>query len=61
VHLTEPLGDMTVIDVEASGTVLKVALPEEQALAYAVGDELALQLSLADAHLFRGDSGTAFG
>jgi hypothetical protein len=52
---------MTVIDVEASGTVLKVALPEEQALAYAVGDELALQLSLADAHLFRGDSGTAFG
>ncbi len=60
VHLTEPLGDMTVIDVEASGTVLKVALPEEQALAYAVGDELALRLSLADAHLFRHDSGAAF-
>jgi multiple sugar transport system ATP-binding protein len=59
VHLTEPLGDMTVIDVEAEGTLLKMALPEEQALAYAVGDELALRLSLADAHLFRRDSGAA--
>jgi multiple sugar transport system ATP-binding protein len=59
VHLTEPLGDMTVIDVEAGGTVLKMALPEEQALAYDVGDELALRLSLADAHLFQRDSGTA--
>jgi multiple sugar transport system ATP-binding protein len=59
VHLTEPLGDITVIDIEAEGTVLKVALPEEQALAYGVGDELALRLSLADAHLFSSDSGTA--
>src|ERR687891_154831 len=57
VHLTEPLGDMTVIDVDAAGTVLKVALPEERALAYEVGDELALRLSLADAHLFYQDSG----
>jgi multiple sugar transport system ATP-binding protein len=59
VHLTEPLGDMTVIDALAADTVIKVALPEEQALAYAVGDELALQLSLADAHLFHRDSGQA--
>jgi multiple sugar transport system ATP-binding protein len=59
VHLTEPLGDMTVIDVEAAGTVLKVALPEERALGYHVGDELGLRLSLADAHLFHRDSGAA--
>jgi multiple sugar transport system ATP-binding protein len=59
VHLTEPLGDMTVIDVEAAGTVLKIALPEEQALAYGVGDELALRWSLADTHLFHRDSGAA--
>jgi multiple sugar transport system ATP-binding protein len=59
VHLTEPLGDMTVIDVEAEGTVLKVAMPEERALAYRVGDELALRLSLADTHLFYQDSGAA--
>jgi multiple sugar transport system ATP-binding protein len=59
VHLTEPLGDMTVIDVEAAGTVLKVALPEERALGYEVGDELALRLSLSDAHLFYRESGAA--
>ena len=59
VHLTEPLGDMTVLDVEAEGTVLKMALPEEQALAYGVGDELALCLSLADAHVFDRASGAA--
>jgi multiple sugar transport system ATP-binding protein len=59
VHLTEPLGDITVIDVEAAGTVLKMALPEERALAYGVGDELALRLSLADAHLFHRDTGNA--
>jgi multiple sugar transport system ATP-binding protein len=57
VHLTEPLGDITVVDVEANGTVLKIALPEEEALAYRVGDELALRLSPADAHLFHRDSG----
>ena len=34
VHLTEPLGDVTVIDLEAGGAVLKMALPEEEALAY---------------------------
>src|SRR5918996_1242191 len=49
VHLTEPLGDITVIDIEAGGTVLKMALPEEEALGYQVGDELAVQLSPADA------------
>jgi multiple sugar transport system ATP-binding protein len=59
VHLTEPLGDITVIDVEAHGTILKIALPEEEALAYQVGDELALQLSPGDAHLFHRDSGAA--
>ena len=59
VPLTEPLGDMTVIDVEAGGTLLKMALPEERALAYAVGDELALRLTLADTHLFHRDSGAA--
>src|ERR671918_1099137 len=52
VHLTEPLGDVTVLDVEAGGSMLKMALPEEEALAYAPGKELAIELSLADAHLF---------
>ncbi len=59
VHLTEPLGDVTVLDIEAGGAVLKMALPEEQALAYGPGHELAIELSLADAHLFHGETGRA--
>jgi multiple sugar transport system ATP-binding protein len=59
VHLTEPLGDVTVLDLEAGGAVLKMALPEEQALAYPPGKELAVELSLGDAHLFQRETGRA--
>jgi ABC-type sugar transport system ATPase subunit len=59
VHLTEPLGDVTVIDVDAGGTVLKMALPEEEALSYNHGTAFAVELSLGDAHLFHRASGVA--
>ncbi|MCC2665771.1 MAG: transporter ATP-binding protein [Geminicoccaceae bacterium] len=59
VHLTEPLGDVTVIDLDAGGAVLKMALPEEEALAYRHGNRLAVELSLADAHLFDRRTGAA--
>lgn len=59
VHLTEPLGDVTVLDLEAGGAMLKMALPEEEALAYAPGKELSVELSLADAHLFHRETGAA--
>jgi multiple sugar transport system ATP-binding protein len=61
VHLTEPLGDVTVLDIEAAGAVLKMALPEEEALAYAPGTALTIELSLADAHLFDRETGHALG
>ena len=50
VHLTEPLGDVTILDVEAGGTVMKMALPEEEALAYPAGAELAVAFA-AGRHL----------
>ena len=59
VHLTEPLGDVTVLDLEAGGALLKMALPEEEALAFPPGRALTVELSLADAHLFHGESGRA--
>lgn len=59
VHLTEPLGDVTVIDLEAGGAILKMALPEEEALAYRHGAALTVELSVGDAHLFHRESGTA--
>ncbi len=59
VHLTEPLGDVTVIDLQAGDAVLKMALPEEEALAFRHGSDLAIELSLADAHLFHRETGVA--
>jgi multiple sugar transport system ATP-binding protein len=59
VHLREPLGDVTVIDVESGGVVLKMALPEEEALAYAPGQVLSIELALGDAHLFHRETGRA--
>ena len=59
VHLTEPLGDVTVLDVEAGGTALKMALPEEEALAYPVGAELAFAFAPDAIHLFDQENGKA--
>ena len=57
VHLTEPLGDVTVLDIEAGGAILKIALPEEEALAYPPGAELSVTLRADAAHLFDKESG----
>ena len=57
VHLTEPLGDVTVLDLEAGGAILKMVLPEERAVAYAAGDRLRVSLAPADAYLFSKESG----
>ncbi|MEM7042547.1 MAG: ABC transporter ATP-binding protein [Pseudomonadota bacterium] len=59
VHLTEPLGDVTVLDVDAGGTVMKMALPEEEALAFPVGAELSVAFRPDMAHLFDRESGKA--
>lgn len=59
VQLTEPLGDVTVIDLEAGRTPFKMVLPEEQALAYREGDAVELELGLTESHLFAVDTGTA--
>jgi multiple sugar transport system ATP-binding protein len=59
VHLIEPLGGVTVIDLEARDQILKMVLPEEEALAYPVGREVDVEISLPDTHLFYRDSGVA--
>ncbi len=61
VHLTEPLGDVTILDLDAAGTLLKTVLPEDEAVAYAVGDELDVEYALADAHLFFRETGVPIG
>ncbi|MFO1069991.1 MAG: ABC transporter ATP-binding protein [Geminicoccaceae bacterium] len=59
VHLTEPLGDVTVLDLVSNGVPLKMVLPEEKALAYREGDDLDVELRVAQSHLFALDTGTA--
>lgn len=57
IHLTEPLGDVTILDVDVKGSLLKIVLPEDKAAAYTPGQEIDLSLQLSDAHLFAADSG----
>jgi hypothetical protein len=57
--LTEPLGDVTVIDVGVGQAVLKMVLPEESALAYKLGSTIDVEVPLADTHLFLRETGVA--
>src|SRR3954453_2065772 len=59
VHLPEPLGDVTVLDLQAQSQVLRMVLPEERALGYRVGDQLDVELAVHQSHLFTVDTGTA--
>jgi multiple sugar transport system ATP-binding protein len=59
VRLTEPLGDVTVIDVGVGQAVLKMVLPEESALAYKLGSTIDVEVPLADTHLFLRETGVA--
>ena len=59
VHLTEPLGDITVLDLAAADAVFKMVLPEEEAMQYNVGDELAVDIRIDKTHLFARETGTA--
>ena len=57
VHLTEPLGDVTILDLEANGLLFKMVLPEEQALAFSVGGALTVDFRLEHSHVFARDTG----
>ena len=59
VHLTEPLGDITVLDMEARDRLFRMVLPEEQAIHYQVGDTVELALNLEHTYVFSASTGTA--
>jgi len=61
VHLTEPLGDVTVLDVDVGGRVLKSVMPQEIAAAWSPGQDIELSFRLADAHFFLSDTGARIG
>ncbi len=61
IHLTEPLGDVTVLDVAAQDASLKMVLREEIAAGYNVGDEIEVVFDPSNLHFFDRDSGKRVG
>ena len=59
VHLAEPLGDVTLLDLVSNGVPLKMVLPEERAIRYRQGDPLEVEFRVEHSHVFALDTGTA--
>ena len=61
VHLTEPLGDVTVLDLDIAEHMFRMVLPESEAVRYRAGDQLDVELAVERTHLFARDTGAALG
>jgi multiple sugar transport system ATP-binding protein len=60
VHLLEPLGDITVVSLEAQGVEpIRIVLPEAQAIGMKPGDAVPVAFDTNRIHLFRASDGTA--
>jgi multiple sugar transport system ATP-binding protein len=57
VHLIEPLGDVTVVSVEAGGEMLRMVLAEQNAAGLKPGDAVPIAIDLNKIHIFRAASG----
>ena len=59
VHLIEPLGDVTVVSVEAGGETLRIVLPEASAIGMRPGDAVPITIDTNKIHIFRANNGQA--
>lgn len=59
VHLTEPLGDVTILDLRAGGETVRMVLPEAEASSIRSGDKLHFTFDPNRTHLFNAQSGSA--
>ena len=59
VQQLEPLGDVTVVSLTASGQQLRIVLPEAQAIGMKAGDAVPIIIDPTKLHLFRGRDGLA--
>jgi len=59
VHLIEPLGDVTVVSVDAFGETLRMVLPEASATGMKLGDAVPVTFDPARIHIFRAATGQA--
>jgi multiple sugar transport system ATP-binding protein len=58
-RLSEPMGDVVLLDLEASGAPLRMVLPEEQAIRYRPGDSLSVAFRTENTQVFARETGTA--
>ncbi|MFL5260655.1 MAG: ABC transporter ATP-binding protein [Hyphomicrobiales bacterium] len=59
VHLLEPLGDITIVSLEAPGQPLRIVLPEQQAAHMKPGDHVPVSIDPQKIHVFRTHDGLA--
>ncbi|MEO1104001.1 MAG: ABC transporter ATP-binding protein [Pseudomonadota bacterium] len=59
VHLVEPLGDVTLVQLETKGPTLRALFPEARTADVSVGDTLPLRIHGERAYLFNEADGTA--
>ena len=57
IFLKEPLGDVTILDLEINNSKLKMILPEEDAHNYQVGTKINIKMNTANSYLFSSDTG----
>lgn len=60
VHLREPLGDVTVIDLRLGAAALKMVVREEVGIGLPEGTAVEVTVDPADLHLFHAETGTRF-
>jgi multiple sugar transport system ATP-binding protein len=58
IQLTEPLGDVTILDVSARDSTMKMVLREEIAARYAVGEDIQITFDPRELHIFDQSTGT---
>ncbi len=61
IHLTEPLGDVTVMDVATQDATMKMVLREEVAAQYQVGETIEVAFDPTDLHVFDTTTGARMG
>jgi multiple sugar transport system ATP-binding protein len=59
IHLLEPLGDITIVSVEAGNETLRMVLPEASAASMQPGDALPIVIDAKKLHVFRAAGGQA--
>ncbi|MCB1493916.1 MAG: ABC transporter ATP-binding protein [Rhodobiaceae bacterium] len=57
IHLTEPLGDVTILDVAVRDSVMKMVLPEDTAAKLNAGQDIDISLSAEKGHVFMAETG----